>query len=77
MADLDTDLAAAREAARRYSTVTREMTTFLDRLTDPIDPAAEAEYEALLAREELARGERQDAVHRLGFIARSLEGEDA
>jgi hypothetical protein len=77
MADIDKDLTEARDAARRYVTVTREMAEFLDRLTDPVDPAAEAEYEALLGREELTRAERQDAVHRVGLIARSLEGEDA
>jgi hypothetical protein len=77
MADIDKDLTGARDAARRYVTVTGEMADFLDRLTDPVDPAAEAEYEALLGREELARGERQDALHRLGLIARSIEGEDA
>jgi hypothetical protein len=77
MADIDNDLAEARDAARRYVTVTGEMAAFLDQLTDPVDPAAEAEYEALLGREELVRNERQEAVHRLGLVARSLEGEDA
>jgi hypothetical protein len=77
MADIHEDLQVARAAARHYANVTREMAEFLDRLTDPLDPAAEAEYEALLGREALAAGERQDAVHRVGLIARSLEGDDA
>jgi hypothetical protein len=67
-------LRAAREAARRYARVTREMVEFLDRTSAVPDPAQEAEYAALLGREELARSERQDALHALGLVVRSLEG---
>jgi hypothetical protein len=74
---IDDDLRTARAAARQYATVTREMAEFLDRLTDAVDPAAEAEYEALLGREALVAEERQDAIHRLGLRAPSIEGEDA
>jgi hypothetical protein len=77
MADIDEDLRRARRAARAYAHVVGEMVEFLDRTKDPVYPGVEAEYEALLGREELSRAERQDALHRLGLVARSVEGEDA
>ncbi|MGC9665626.1 hypothetical protein ACNTMW_03610 [Planosporangium sp. 12N6] len=66
----------AREAARRYTTVTREMVEFLDRLSAVPAPEQEAEYAALLGREELQRKERQDALHDLGLVVRSLEARE-
>ena len=77
MADIDEDLRRARRAARAYAHVVNEMVEFLDRTGDPVDPGVEAEYDALLGREELARTERQDALHQLGLVDRSVEGEDA
>ena len=75
MADIDEDLRRARRAARAYAHVVNEMVEFLDRTSDPVDPAVEVEYDALLGREELARAERQDALHQLGLQDRSVEGD--
>ena len=75
MADIDEDLRRARRAARAYAHVVNEMVEFLDRTHDPIDPGVEVEYDALLGREELARAERQDALHQLGLQDRSVEGD--
>ena len=69
-------LHAAREAARRYATVTREMVEFLDRMSAVPDPSQEAEYATLLGREEETRAERQDALHELGLIVPSLEEDE-
>lgn len=70
------ELARAREAAHAYTAATREVGAFLDRLGDAADPAAEAEYATLLAREEQALAQRQDALHDLGLKIRSLEQEE-
>lgn len=63
----------AREAARRYAAVAREMVEFLDRTSAVFTPEQEAEYAALLGREELQYKERQAALHALGLVVRSLE----
>jgi hypothetical protein len=66
-------LHAAREAAHRYAAVTREMVEFLDRTSAIPGPDQEAEYAALLGREEAARSQRQDALHAIGLVVPSLE----
>jgi hypothetical protein len=48
------------------------MVEFLDAASVVPDPAQEAEYAALLAREELARSQRQDALRELGLVVRSV-----
>jgi hypothetical protein len=73
MADEVEDLIRAREAARRYATATREMAEFLARTSAVPDPAREAEYATILARELEARDERQEALHDLGLFVPSLE----
>ena len=76
MAEVTEDLRKAREAAHQYVRAVREMAEFLDRLDHVADPAVETEYATFLAREEAAREARQDALHDLGLVVRSLE-EDA
>jgi hypothetical protein len=69
------ELVRAREAAHAYTAATRDTAAFLDRIGDVPDPAYEAEYAALLAREEETLADRQDALHALGLDVRSLEAE--
>ncbi|HEV7899350.1 MAG TPA: hypothetical protein VGP31_16080 [Planosporangium sp.] len=69
-------LRQAREAARTYAAVTQDMVEFLDRASAVPSPEQEAEYAALLGREELQLKQRQDALHALGLVVRSLEAKD-
>jgi hypothetical protein len=72
MADDLEALRRARDAARAYVAATQHMVEFLDRASPEPDPGQEAEYAALLGREELARSERQDALGQLGLVVRSV-----
>jgi hypothetical protein len=69
-------LRQAREAARSYAAVTQDMVEFLDRTSAVPDPEQEAEYAALLGREELQFKQRQDTLHALGLVVRSLEAKE-
>ncbi|MCW2639953.1 MAG: hypothetical protein JWP76_2259 [Dactylosporangium sp.] len=69
-------LRRAREAARAYVAATQDMVDFLDRTSAVPDPQQEAEYAALLGIEELQLKQRQDALHALGLVVRSLEAKE-
>jgi hypothetical protein len=69
-------LRRARAAARSYAAVTQDMVEFLDRTSAVPTPEQEAEYAALLGREELQLKERQEALHALGLVVRSLEAKE-
>jgi hypothetical protein len=69
-------LRRAREAARAYAAATQDMVDFLDRTSAVPDPQQEAEYAALLGIEELQLKQRQDALHALGLVVRSLEAKE-
>jgi hypothetical protein len=69
-------LRRAREAARAYVAATQDMVDFLDRTSAVPDPQQEAEYAALLGIEELQLKQRQDALHELGLVVRSLEAKE-
>ena len=55
-----------RRAARAHAAAVADMAEFVERSSAVLDPAQLAEYEALLAREESTRAERQDLFHELG-----------
>ncbi len=63
----------ARDNARGFAAAAREMAEFLDRMSAVPDPEQEAEYATLLAREQSVYRLRQDALHDLGLVVRSLE----
>lgn len=69
----DEPLAVARRAAERYAAAVGDTQRFADRLDGDPDPADVAEYAALVAREEAARAQRQEAFLTLGFTIDSLE----
>jgi hypothetical protein len=69
-------LRRAREAARAYVAATQDMVDFLDRTSAVPDPQQQAEYAALLGIEELQLKQRQDALHALGLVVRSLEAKE-
>ncbi|GII21811.1 hypothetical protein [Planosporangium mesophilum] len=76
MVDEIESLRRARAAARSYAAVTQDMVEFLDRTSAVPSPEQEAEYAALLGREELQLKERQEALHALGLVVRSLEAKE-
>jgi hypothetical protein len=69
-------LRRAREAAAAYVAAAQDMVEFLNGTSAVPDPQQEAEYAALLGREELQRRQRQDALRAIGLVVRSVgEGE--
>jgi hypothetical protein len=76
MADQAELLRRGREAAAAYRAAVTEMTEFLDRNPVLPDPAVEAEYATLLAREQSLLAKRQEALHALGLATPSLEGDE-
>jgi hypothetical protein len=65
-------LEAARRAARYAVRAAEDLATFADRAPAVLDPALRAEHAALLARDEEARAQRQDAFDALGLTVPSL-----
>jgi type VI protein secretion system component VasF len=73
--DEHAQLRTAREAARHAAHAAADLLTFAERMSPVLDPAQEAEYAALLARDEEARADRQEAFDALGLSVPSLEEE--
>jgi hypothetical protein len=75
----DTDehaaLRTARQAARYAAKTAADLATFADRLSPVLDPAQRAEYAALLAHDEEARLDREEAFAALDLAVPSLEEE--
>lgn len=69
----DEPLAVARRAAERYAAAVADTERFVEGLDDDPDPAAVAEFAALVAREEATRAQRYDAFLVLGFNIDSVE----
>jgi hypothetical protein len=69
------DREAARRLAAAHTAASRDVEAFLRRVPALPTPADIAEYNALVAREELVRTERLAAVEAAGLEAQSVESE--
>ncbi|WFE29922.1 hypothetical protein O7623_12380 [Solwaraspora sp. WMMD791] len=72
----DQAMPRAVRAARAHAEATAQTARYLDRTGALPDPADVAEYANLLAREELTRDERADALRLAGLDVPSLDADE-